>query len=387
MAKATNQTSVINAGSTLERKKWLHEGLLEAAPMSQWEGLKGNSKDSVVFVTTDISKDQGHEVEFSFNGEATGKGVENKERLRGNEEQKKIFSDKIRVQRVRHGLDNGDEFDDINIGNLNSGQHTQSRMLLGRWNVRKRDQWLFDASQGFLKSEANTHVIRPNGKATIGDLVAADTAGYDFMMDVEDIIKSGRDFTVGFDRAPLEPITLADGRRMWLWLIDSRVNRDIRKDSNFISITAQGDIRGMDNRIIKGVIGTFGSLIVAEKQNFFGKSASRGLTGTGVEIAGLRQVHEAGLFTGEAGFDGAGVVASRSLILGAGALQVANGKEPDYKIAESDDYGITSGTGMEMFTNTQATVLYADNNDYEDAKRAGYHYGIVAIDTFARVQA
>jgi len=387
MAKATSQTSVLNAGSTLERKKWLHEGLLEKSPQSQWDGLKGNTKDSVVFVTTDVSKSDGHEVEFSFNGKATGAGVENKERLRGNEEQKKIFSDKIRVQRVRHGLDNGDEFDDTNIGNLNSGMHTQSRALLADWNVVKRDQWLFDAAQGFLRSEVNTHIIRPNDRTGIADLVAGDTASYDFMMDVEDIIKSGRDFTVGGDRAPLEPITLADGRRMWLWLIDSRVNRDIRKDANFISVNAQGDIRGQDNRIIKGVIGTFGSLIVAEKQNFFGTSVSRRLTGTKVEICGLRQAHESGTFTGETGFTAAGVVASRSLILGAGALQVANGKEPDYKIATSDDYDITSGTALEMWTNTQATVLYADNNDYDDAKKAGYHYGIVAVDTFARVQA
>jgi len=387
MAKAINQSNIINAGSTLERKKWLHEGFLEKSSTSQWEGLKGTSKDSVVFVTTDISKDAGHEVEFSFNGKATGQGVENKERLRGNEEQKKIFSDKIRVQRVRHGIDNGDEFDDVNIGNLNSPAHSQARTLLADWNVRKRDQWLFDASQGFLRSEVNTHIIRPNDRSSIADLVAGDTAGYDFMMDVEDIIKSGRGFTSGMDRAPLEPITLADGRRMWLWLIDSRVNRDIRKDTNFISINTQGDIRGADNRIIKGVIGTFGSLIVAEKQNFFGKSVSRRLTGSQVEIAGLRQVHESGVFTGETGFDATGVIASRSLILGAGALQVANGKEPDYMIADSDDYGITSGTGMEMWTNTQATVLYADNNDYEDAKRAGYHYGIVAIDTFARANA
>ncbi len=387
MALASNQTSIVNAGSTLERKKWLHEGLLQAASKSQWDGLKGNTKDSVVFVTTDISKNAGHEVEFSFNGNASGEGVQGKERLRGNEEQKKLFSDKIRVDRVRHGLDNGDDFDDVNIGNLNSGQHGQSRALLADWNVRKRDQWLFDASQGFLRSEANTHVIRPNDKSSIANLVAADVAGYDFMMDVEDIIKSGRDFTEGIDRAPLEPITLADGRRMWLWLIDSRVNRDIRKDTQFISIAAQGDIRGADNKIIKGVIGTFGSLIVAEKQNFFGASSSRQLAGTQVEIAGLRQVHESGVFTGETGFDGAGVVACRSLILGAGALQVANGKEPDYLLEMSDDYGITSGTGMAQWTNTQATVLYADDEDYVDARQAGYHYGIVAIDTFARTQA
>jgi hypothetical protein len=71
--------------------------------------------------------------------------------------------------------------------------------------------------------------------------------------------------------------------------------------------------------------------------------------------------------------------------LGAGALQVADGMAPDYLFEESDDYGITSGSGIEMYTNTQATVLYADSTDYDDAKRAGYHYGMVAVDTFHHI--
>ncbi len=387
MAQASNQTGVINIGSTLERKKWMLEGLLQKASTSAWDGLKGSSRDSVVFTTSDISKKDGHEVEFQWDANASGKGKMDKERLRGNEEQKKQFSDKIRVRRVRHGLDNGDKFDAVNIGNLAIAEHTHSRSLLADWNIRKRDQWLFDAAQGTLNSEVNTHIIRPNDRQSIADLVNTDTMDYDFFLDTEDIIKSGRGYTVGGNRAPLEPITLADGRRMWLWLIDSRVARDLRKSQKFIDINSQGDIRGSNNRLIKGVIGTFGSFIVAERANFFGATDNRTLTGSSVEISGLRNVHESGVVTGETGFDAAGVVASRSLILGAGALQVADGMSPDYLFEESDDYGITSGSGIEMWTNTQATVLYADTNDYEDAKRAGYHYGIVAVDTFHHVNA
>ncbi len=387
MAQANDQTGIVNLGSTLERKKWMLEGMLQKSSQSQWDGLKGNSKESIVFTTTDISKKDGHEVEFQWDGNASGRGVKGKERLRGNEEQKKQFSDKIRVSRVRHGLDNGDDFDAVNIGNLNLSQHTHSRSLLGDWNVRKRDQWLFDAGQGFLAGNANTHIIRPNDRAGIADLVAGDVMDMDFLMDMEAIIKTGRDFTVGGDRAPMRPFKLADGRSMWMLMIDPWVHRDFIKNSVTQNILGQADVRGNDNRLIKSVLGTIGSFMIVDKLNYFGKTYDNSLTGSEVEISGLRQVHESGVFTGETGFDGSGVIASRSLILGAGALQVADGKSPDYLFEESDDYGITSGSGMEMWTNTQATVLYADNEDYADAKQAGYHYGICAVDTFARTNA
>ncbi len=385
MSQAIDQTGIVNLGSTIERKKWMLEGLLQKSSQSQWDGLKGNSKESIVFTTTDISKKDGHEVEFQWDGNASGRGVKGKERLRGNEEQKKQFSDKIRVTRVRHGLDNGDDFDAVNIGNLNLSQHTHSRSLLGDWNVRKRDQWLFDAGQGFLNGGVNTHIIRPNGKAAIADLLEADVMDLDFMMDLEAIVKTGRDYTSGIDRAPMRPFKLADGRSMWLLMIDPWVHRDFIKNSVTQNILAQADVRGNGNRLIKSVLGTIGSFMIVDKLNFFGQTFDNSLTGSEVEIAGLRQLHESGVFTGETGFDDAGIIASRSLILGAGALQVADGKAPDYLFEESDDYAITSGSGMEMWTNTQATVLYADNEDYADAKQAGYHYGIAAVDTFARI--
>ena len=385
MAQPNSQTAVVDLNDPLKRKAWMLEGMLQKASNSFWAPFKGTSKDSVVFTTTDISKGAGHEVEFQFNANASGKGVKGKERLRGNEEQKKQFSDMIRVDRVRHGLDNGDVYDAIDIGNVPLSFHENSRALLADWNVRKRDQWLFDAAQGFLNGEGNTHIIRPNDRSSIANLTTSDTMSLDFVYDVEAIVKSSRGYTTGGARAPLEPYTLSGGERVWLWMLDSNTLRQMMKDSTFQAVMARGDYRGADNRLIRGALGKIGSFLFIEAPDFHGFSDDNGLVGSEVEISGMRQVHESGIYTGETGFETTtGVIASRSMILGAGALQVADGKAPDYKWKGSDDYDITSGSAIEMYTNTQSTILYANTAEYRDAKRAGFQYGMIAVDTYAR---
>ena len=384
MAAQPSQTGIVTYGSVLQRRQWMLEGLVQKASTSWWAGLKGSSKESIVFVSTDASKGAGHEVVFQFGGNASGAGKVDKERLRGNEEQKKQFSDKIRVRRIRHGLDNGDEFDSIDIGNQPLSTHANSRDLLADWYVRQSDQWLFDAAQGFLNGETITHIIRPSDRANIAALTSADTFGYDFLVRLEKIISRSKGYTAGGTRARLEPFTFAGGKRKYLLVIDATQAADLALDSKFQSVISQGDVRGNDNRLISGVLGTFRSLVIVQADDFQGVSASKVISKSEVEVSGLRQLDEDGKFTGETGFEASGsVVASRALILGAGALQAAFGRQPDYKYAASDDYEITSGSAIELWTNVQTTILKAENGDYKDAKVSGFQYGIVAVDTYS----
>jgi hypothetical protein len=238
--------------------------------------------------------------------------------------------------------------------------------------------------QGLLNNEGPTHRILPNGKTDIGSLTSDDVWDYDFVLDVEDIIKSGKGYSVGGTRRPLEPYKLSDGRRVWLVVVDSRVSRDLRKDTKFIDVTAMGDVRGENNRLIKGVIGKIGSFIFIEADTAFGTASSE-LGKSEVEIAGLRHVDSAGNFEGQPGYGAAGTVeASRSLILGRSAVQIAFGKQPDYKWQPSQDFGIKSESALEVWMNVQKTVLKAENDDYGEAKVAGHDFGVVVVDTFYR---
>ncbi len=383
MATAS-QTGVVAYDSILIRKGWMLEGLIQARSTSFWDGLTGTTPDAIIYQKNDFSVSEGHEIVFQFDGNLSSKAHIDKEQAWGNSEQKKIFSDRLRVRRLRWSVDNGDKFDGKNIGDLSINEHEDSRSKLSDLFIRAKDQMIFDAMQGFLNNEGPTHRILPNGKTDISSLDGNDVWTYDFLLDVEDTIKSGKGYTIGGSRRPLEPYTLADGRRKWLLIVDSRVSRDLRKDDKFISITANADIRGEGNRLIKGVIGTIGSFIVIEADTAFG-TADATIGKNEVEIAGLRHIDSTGLFEGQPGYGAGGTVeASRSLILGKSAVQIGFGKQPDYKFKSSQDFDIKSESALEVWMNVQKTILRTENDDYKEAKVAGFDFGIVCVDTHFR---
>lgn len=383
MSAQASGTGIVDAGSLLVRNGWMLEGLLQARSTSFWDGLTGGNMESIIYQKNDFSVKEGHEIVFQMDGNLVSEAHVDKEQAWGNSEQKKLFSDKLRVRRLRWSVDNSDKFDAKNVGDLSIAEHGDSRTKLSDLFIRAKDQFVFDTMQGRLNNEGPSHIIRPNGKASIADLVAADVLGYDFYLDMEDIIKSGRGYTTGGTRRPLEPYKLADGRKVWLMVVNSRQSRDIRKDNNFISITANADVRGEGNRLIKGIIGTYGSFIVIEAQDFFGVSTSRLIGKTKVEICGLRKVDEDGNFTGETGFGASGkIIADRGLILGKGAVQIGFGQMPDYKFKSSQDFDIKSESALEVWMNVQKTILNSENNDYDDAKVSGFDYGVVVFETY-----
>ncbi len=382
MATQASGTGIVAYDSELVRKGWVLKGLVQARSTSFWDGMTGMSEDSVIYQKNDFSVKEGHEVHFQMDGNLVGEAHVDKEQAWGNSEQKKLFSDSLRVRRLRWSVDNGDKFDAKNVGDLSLAEHGDSRTKLSDLFIRAKDQMIFDAMQGFLHGEAPTHRVLPAGKTAISALVAADVLTYDFAMDLEDIIKSGRGYSVGGTRRPLEPYQLKDGRKVWLMVLDSRQSRDIRKDSEFVALAASADVRGANNILLKGVIGELGAFIVIEAQNAFGK-ASPEIGKSKVEIAGLRHVDSTGLFEGQDGYGAGGTVsASRGLILGRGAVQVGFGKQPDYKFKSSQDFDIKSESALEVWMNVQKTILNTENVDYDDAKVAGSDYGVIVFDTY-----
>ncbi|MCI4437402.1 MAG: DUF4043 family protein [Ignisphaera sp.] len=379
----SSSTGVVAYNSHLVRKGWMLQGMVQAASTSFWDGMTGTSEDSVIYQKNDFSVSEGQNVIFQMDGNLASEGHVDQEQAWGNSEDKKLFSSSLTVRRIRWSVNNGDKFDAKNVGDLALAEHGDSRTKLSDLFIRNKDQFIFDALQGRLNSEAPTHVIRPGGKATVAALTNTDVMSYSFMLDAEDVIKSGRGYTVGGTRRPLEPYSLSDGRKMFLLVVNSRQSRDLRKDSNFIAVAANADIRGMDNKLLKGVIGTFGSFIVIEAQEFFGASSARTIGKTRTEISGLRKVDQDGLFTGEMGFGASGkIIADRALVLGKCAVQIGFGQMPDYKFKTSQDFDIKSESALEVWMNVQKTILTVENDDYVDAKVGGFDYGVVVIDTY-----
>jgi len=374
-------TAVVSLTSDLVRKKWMREGLIQKASKSFWNAYQGSSSESIVFQANNASAGAGHTVVFDFDGNIASKAIKGKDTAFGKGEQKRKFSDKITVERYRLVVDNGDEFDGKNIGDLAINQHADSRNKLGDLFIRFKDQALFDAAQGNL-GQAPSHII---------DL--GTTFSWTDLLDIEKVIKTSNGFTTGSTRRPLQPFMVQDGKPVWLFVIDTAMKNILMKDTaavtGFSSILANADVRGNANRLITGVIGKIGQLLVVEADQFFGDTTGTatnwGLNDYVPEISGLRQYAGAdpttAPWTGQTGFSYASTTLhSRGLIMGASALQIGFGKMPDYKYKESQDFGIKSESAVEFYMETRKTNLTAENTDYSSAKVAGLDYGVIAVD-------
>lgn len=376
-------TGVVALTSDLKRKRWMREGMIQAASKSFWSPLTGSTKDGVVYQVNNTSAKEGHTVVFDYSGNISGKAKKGKDQAYGHGESKRKFSDKVTVERYRLVVDNGDDFDAVDIGDLAISQHSDSRSKLSDLFIRWKDQAIFDAAQGLLTT--NQGVQAPTHTIDLGT-----TFTFDSLTDIETTLKTSNGFTTGGIRRPMDVYQTKDGEPCWLFVIDSKMASLLRKDtSGYQTMMAQADVRGSGNRLIKGVIGRIGSMLIVVADQFFGETAGTtsgwGLNDSEVEISGLRQYDGAdpatALWTGQTGFDYASTsLHSRGLILGAGALQLAFGKHPDYHWQPSEDFGITSESALEVWCETQKTILTAENEDYKAAKVAAIDYGIVAVD-------
>ena len=384
-------TGVVSLTSDLVRKKWMREGLLQAASKSFWSPMTGSTKDAVVFQANNENSSEGHTVVFDYDGNLSGKAIKGKTTAYGKGEQKKKFSDKITVERYRLVVDNGDKFDGVNIGDLKINEHSDSRTKLGDLFVRFKDQSIFDAAQGNLTTnedglQSPSHII---------DL--GTTFTFDQLLDIEKTLMTSQGFSTGSIRKPLEPYTYYKGdggmygmEPCWLMVIDAAMANLLRKNTaGYQTIVKDSDVRGQNNRNLKGVIGKIGHLMIVQADQFFGETAGTapgwGLDDSEIEIAGLRQYDGAApasaLWTGQTGFDyGSANLHSRGLILGAGGIQTAFGKQPDYKFQESQDFGIKSESAVEFWMESRKTNLTAENEVYKQAKVAAIDYGVIAVD-------
>lgn len=362
----------IDIGSDLQRKKWMREGLLQARSKSFWAPYTGTTSDGVVHQANNSNAAEGHTVVFDYDGNLSGKAVKGTDTAFGKGEQKKKFSNKITVERYRLVVDNGDAFDAVDIGDLSISQHSDSRNKLGDLFIRFKDQTIFDAAQG-VKGTTPTHII---------DL--GTTFSYNELLDIERTLKTSTGFSTGSRRRPLQPYTLADGRPCWLFIMDPLMAAKLKQSASYQSLVYNADVRGKDNMAIKGVFGKIGSLILVEADQFFGYTDSSASTwgpeANEVEIAGLRIRDASNVWLGQEGYDAATDQISRGLLMGANAVQMGFGKMPDYKYQPSQDFGIKSESCLEVWMETQKTILKDEKADYKDAKVADIDYGIIAVD-------
>jgi hypothetical protein len=369
-------TGKVAYDSPLKRKSWMREGLIQKSATSFWAPYKGTTKDNIIVQANLESADTGHTVTFDFDGNLAGRPVKGNTTAKGTGEQKKKFSDSVVVFDYRYVVDNGTAFDGKDIGDLSINEHSDSRSKLGDLWVRSSDQAYFDLGQQGADFGINL----------------GSTFTFDQFLDIEQVVKDGMGFDtapVGISRrTPLAPFMTADGKPIWLFVVDTAMKIKLMKSTGAQQMLRESDIRGNQNRMFSGVLGKIGNFVIVEAPSFFGETTGSILStdgyynfeNTGVEFSGMRQYDTVNtVWTGEEGFDVTAARKSRGLILGAGAFQLGMGKMPDYKW-EPTDFEKFSESAMEVWCGAKSMQLVAENADYKSGKVAGYNYGSIFVD-------
>lgn len=397
------QTGFISPGSPLERQKWVLDNLRDRAQFSFTNGLVGNNSRSVIHQINETGAKNGHRTAFQNRGQTLGNWKKDQEVVRGTGENKQLYSDMVEVARWRTEVNNGDQFDGVNVGDLSLTQHQDAVADLSSIYVKDMDQAFFDVAQ----QSASHRIKLDNG------------FNYDAFFEIEKIIKAGEGYiknesntAINKRRAVLDGFTAVGGTQdagvatnlvmnKYLMFIDPYMKEQLYKDPRFQTMMATADIRGNGNRVINGVVGKVGSLIIVEVPLFMGHTRSRvagDFINKNPEAVNAfshqfdkHKVVTQGLRTYTADTDwepkaweGDEVRArgankfSRAVIVSAGAMLKAVGRMPEYKLAYSPDYGITSGSMLEVWQGFKARYLKAETGD--NANIAGTSYGIVSVD-------
>ena len=388
-------TSILYS-DTLKRQQWIRQGILKSQTKSMFDAYKGTSSEAMIYVKrNEVSTDKnGHKVNYDYDGYLVGGMITGDNTAFGNGETKLKFSDSIEVVKKRLVVDNGTEYDAVNIGSTNLSTMTDSRSKLSNLFTKHVDQAIIDAGQGVLNGDSPSHIIRPNAKASIAALASTDIMSYDFIMQVNTALLDGTDYTDGDDRPPLQPFMMEDGEEVFLWLLDPVQAQQLKQDDDFKANVSRADLRGTKNRFFKRALGKVGNFVFIEMKTFAGKNLGAGdgsvLGEQKVQIAGLRRFNEDGLMTGQSGFPGTTkIIAARSIIMGAGAIQMAWGKSPDYRLEEKD-FGNMSQSALVSWFNVKKCILTAENGDYTDGDVRGYQdidFGIVNVETYVKTTA
>lgn len=391
-------TGVVPYNSDLLRRKWIREGMVEAATQSFWYSMMGTSEKSIIRNVKLDTATQGHNVTFQYSGALEGKGVKGKDTAYGKGESKKTFSSDVTIQRWRFPVYNGDEWDATQIADLQSTQHSDSRSkLMDLW-TKLKDQAIFDCFQ-FGATQRYIIETKSQGQPTFS---------YKDLVKLELALKSGHGFsnmgakTASNRRFPVLPYKFdGQGKPMWLLVCDSYMLSMMFTDPEFADLFKQGDVRGDNNRMIEGAIGTIRSFIVMDSGVFMGTSAegiapaiNGGLVdadgyaqfnSTKIQVPGLRTYRGGdGLFVpqsweGDKTQAGAKVF-SRGIVVGKMALQFAWGREPDYKIQKSQDFEIDSESCLIVWCGLKPLQLKQENKDYTTVKASDTTLGFVAVD-------
>ncbi|MGF3026517.1 N4-gp56 family major capsid protein [Methylobacterium aquaticum] len=284
-------TTAFGLNDALAVKLWSKKLAAEATKALDIAPLFGEGTGSVIQIKTETSKGPGDSITFGLRMQLSGNGFTSSDRAEGNGEQLTTNSDKVSIDELGHvvGVRSKNTIDQQRIP---FDLREESRAGLADWFQLRTSVTFFNHvcgntaanfvqvdGSGGLKFTGNnvvvapTRVVRPNGKANDGALVApVNGAGGDIM--TLDLIDAAVEIAKTGGNAgdiKMRPVKVAGMGEMWVMYLHSTQVTQLRRN------TAQGQwfdiqkaaIQGgqvTKNPIFDGSLGVYNNVVLRESQ-------------------------------------------------------------------------------------------------------------------------
>lgn len=99
--------TVIRFGDPKAQKKWSGQLFVETTKKSYWDKFEGKDDNSIIQRKTELESDAGDRISFDLSVQLRGKPTSGDNRLKGNEEALKFFTDEIIIDQLRKSVSAG----------------------------------------------------------------------------------------------------------------------------------------------------------------------------------------------------------------------------------------------------------------------------------------
>jgi len=384
-----SQTGSFTYGDSLNRQRWVKEGLVQAGQTSFFNGKMGNTFESPIFHIRDLNTNgNGNKIIFDFDGFLAQIPFEGKVQLSGTGENKKKFSAEMSTKFFANTVDQGWKFElaHLDATTLNTFQDSRDKLSNLYWRIR--NQAYFDCAMGFFEDDQPSHIVLPNGQTNIASLTDADKPSLAFIEQVLHACNSGETLIAQGTAPSTRPGLNAfadssangDGSGYYRLVVDCYFEHLLGQDPAWQKLM-ELDLLGDKNRRLKNEIGRFRNLIIERAPLFQGYSVEAKLNKSSVENAGLRLRNLNGTWQGMEGYDKAIPKVGTAFVLGKGAMISGSSSESEY-VLEQSNHKTMSEASHQWTQNVKRTSLFEHSGDYTDRKMAGYDLGLINVNYF-----
>ena len=232
--------------ANLVQKAWAKDLWKAAQKEIYFAKFRGTGPENIIQQKDDLKKEAGDRITIALLMKLTGAGVTGDNTLVGNEEALTTNDFSVQVDQLRHAIRMKGRMEEQKT---QIDLRTNGKEGLKIWLAETMDMTTFTALSA---SPTANRILYANGKVTENTLVDADKFSC--------AIISAAKRKAYLANPKFRPIKV-DGKDHYVMLIHPYQSRDLKSDPLWLDAQAMANIRGSDNPIFTGSLGTYDNVV------------------------------------------------------------------------------------------------------------------------------